>query len=95
MKITRGDLTLLVDGARKEYIEISPNTCLPGTVKVLTDSERIAVSWLQSAVAVLNKMGYINSRFNGVDDLVLEFNYPDSSTMTDGFDAAGEDKEKE
>ena len=60
MKITQADLTLLIDGARKEYIEIAPGACLSGTAKVLTDSDRIAASWLQSAIQVLNKLGYIN-----------------------------------
>ncbi len=96
MKITRENLTLLIDGARKEYIEMSGSACLPGTQKALTDSERIALSWLQSSIQVLNKMGFIDNTigggigiYNGAerDSLTLEFDHPDCTTMTDGSES--------
>ncbi len=87
MKITRENLNLLIDGARREYIEMSPTACLPGTQRALTDSERIAMSWLQSSIQVLNNMMVLDPILidNGYP-LGLEFDHPDCTTMTDGFE---------
>ncbi len=99
MKLTRSDLNLLIDGARKNYIEFSPTACLPGEFKALTDSERISLSWFQSAIQVLNKKGFIENSVDraggqGIyagserESLVLEFDHPDFSAPFDGYDAA-------
>ncbi len=91
MKLSREDLTLLMDQARKDYIEISPEACLPGTARRLNSGERVAVSWLSAAILVLNKNAALNPNF----DMDLEFDLPDFTPPTDGYDSVVDLEEKE
>ncbi len=85
MKIDREELILLRDECRKEFIEMSADACLIGEFKALDMSDRIALSWLTAAIAVLNKKGLLKKQLDDAH-LMIELHQPDSTTMTDGYD---------
>jgi len=79
MKLTKEDLTLLMDECRKEWLEMSPNVCFVGTSKPLTESQIIAASWFQASINVLNKKMLLDDL--EFENKSLEFDLPDSTPM--------------
>lgn len=62
---------------------MSADSCLVGTFQALSMSDRIALSWLEGTIQLLNRKGFLNTL-----DLEIELYQPDSTTMTDGYDSS-------
>ncbi len=93
MKIDQDELNLLRDECRKEFIEMSADSCLIGSFKALDMSDRIALSWLSAAISILNKKGMLKKQLDDAH-LRIELHQPDSTTMTDGYDPEVDDSEQ-
>ena len=95
MKISRTELTLMVDQTRRSFIELPPRVCFPGTFKELSESDRVAASWLQGAVDLLASLGMIDLKKatspGAFLNLNLEFDIQDSETPTAGYEAGIDD----
>lgn len=79
MKLRPADLILLVDEARRSYIQMPAEARLPGQAKPMDERDRHALCFLRGSILVLKSLGLLNTDVN----LEPELDFADSEPATE------------
>ncbi len=80
MKLVLADVLLLLDQARRHYLEIDAKATLPGMARALNEPERRAISFLRASIEVLNKAGGLPEGWAAATNIDLEIADSEAST---------------